>query len=333
MSDTDRVEELSSSPLPAGERLRAAREAQGLSLTSIAERTRVPLRHLESIEAGDYESLPAPAYATGFSRAYARAVGVDEVAIARDVRAEAAKLGRRQPEYAPYVTADPARLPSRGLAMVTAGIALAIIVLAALWFGTGWLRGRGGETSPAPAVAPTTAAPVAAPPAPASAPPRRVTLTANDTIWLRVYDAANKTLFLGTMKPGDTFDVPPGADHPKINVGRADKLAVTLDGKPVAALGTGERPIKDVPVDAASIAARAGGSGVATPVPTPTPQPTAAPTAAGTRATSHHGTRHSAGDETQRANRSSARAAEKGEAPPVPTPAAAPSTSSETPHP
>ncbi len=331
MSDIERVEELSPSSVPPGERLRTAREAQGLSLTSIAERTRVPLRHLESIEAGDYESLPAPAYATGFSRAYARAIGVDEVAIARDVRAEAAKLGRRQPEYEPYVTADPARLPSRGLAIVTAGIALAIIVLGALWLGTGWFRGRGGETAPASVVAPAKPAPVAAPPLAAT--PRRVTLTANDTIWLRVYDAANKTLFLGTMKPGDTFDVPPGADHPKINVGRADKLAVTLDGKPVAALGTGERPIKDVPVDAASIAARTGGGAVEVPLATPTPQPTAAPTASETRAKPHHGSRHDAGDETQRANRSSARAAEKGETPPVPVPAAVPSTSSETPHP
>ena len=51
MSDTERVEELSPSPRPAGERLRAAREAKGLSLTAIAERTRVPLRHLEAIEA------------------------------------------------------------------------------------------------------------------------------------------------------------------------------------------------------------------------------------------------------------------------------------------
>ncbi|MGI4730376.1 MAG: helix-turn-helix domain-containing protein [Janthinobacterium lividum] len=322
MSDTERPIEPASLPALVGARLRAAREARGLSLAAIGEQTRVPLRHLESIEAGDYESLPAPAYATGFSRAYARAVGMDEVEVARDVRAESAKLGRRQPQYEPYVTSDPARLPSRGLVIVTAGIALAIIVLAALWLGTGWLRARDdAATGAGTGIAGSPAAPVAAAPAPVARPmpattPRQVTLTANDTIWLRVYDAANKTLYLGTMKPGDKFDVPPGADHPRINVGRADKLAVTLDGKPVPALGTGERPIKDVAVDAAAIAAR----GAAVPVPAATAPRSAGHTARSParHAGSSRAVRRDAGDETQRANRGSARAAERGVAPPVP---------------
>ena len=44
-----------------------------------------------------------------------------------------------------------------------------------------------------------------------------------------------------------------------INVGRPDKLPVTLNGSAVPPLGTGERAIKDVPVGAAALAARAGG--------------------------------------------------------------------------
>lgn len=321
MSETDRVEEVAPPSAPAGERLRAAREAQGLSLVAVADRTRVPLRHLEAIEAGDYERLPSSTYATGFARAYARAVGADEVAVARDVRVEAQRLGRRQPEYEPYVAADPARLPSRGLVIVTAGVAVAVLVLVALWLGSGWMRGD-GQGSPAPvAAAPTSASsPGAAAAAPAAA-PRQVTLTANDTIWMRVYDRANKTLFLGVMKPGEKFDVPPGADHPLINVGRADKLAVTLDGKPVAALGDGERPIKDVPVDAASLAARGT---VAAPTATPTPRPSSSAPAGGRL---RRRPRATGGDETERANRRSERAAERGEAPSVPSAAASPAPS------
>ena len=48
----------------------------------MAARTRVPLRHLEAIEQGAYEALPSQTYAVGFARAYARAVGLDEVATA-----------------------------------------------------------------------------------------------------------------------------------------------------------------------------------------------------------------------------------------------------------
>jgi cytoskeleton protein RodZ len=87
-----------------------------------------------------------------------------------------------------------------------------------------------------------------------------VTLAATDEVWLRVYDAENKTLYQGTMKQGDRFDVPAGAREPKINVGRPDKLQVTLNGSAVPPLGSGARPIKDVRVDAASIAARLSGA-------------------------------------------------------------------------
>jgi hypothetical protein len=62
------------------------------------------------------------------------------------------------------------------------------------------------------------------------------------------------------MKPGEGFDVPPDADGPRINVGRPDQLRITLNGAALPPLGDGSRPIKDVKVDAASLAARAGGA-------------------------------------------------------------------------
>ena len=41
-----------------GQRLRQAREAQGMDLAEVADRTRIPLRHLQSIEAAKYSNLP-----------------------------------------------------------------------------------------------------------------------------------------------------------------------------------------------------------------------------------------------------------------------------------
>jgi cytoskeletal protein RodZ len=271
-------------PQRVGERLRAAREAQGLTTAEVGARTRIPLRHLEAIEAGDYSSLPSPTYAVGFARAYARLVGVDEVAVARDIRADLDRLGPRTPEYVPYETADPARVPSRGVAIAAAGVALALLILVALWYGTDLMRG--GVASDRAAAAQTAA--VAGAPAVRSAPapsrtptgPGQVTLTANDEVWLRVYDAANKTLFIGTMKAGDRFDVPQGAADPKINVGRPDKLSVTLNGAAIPPLGDGSRPIKDVRVSAEAVQARLSGQPAATPAaaaPATTATTTAAP--------------------------------------------------------
>ncbi|MGL1664223.1 DUF4115 domain-containing protein, partial [Vibrio parahaemolyticus] len=50
-------------------------------------------------------------------------------------------------------------------------------------------------------------------------------------------DATGKTLFQGEMKPGDHFDVPADANKPMINVGRPDKLSVTVNGSNVPPLG------------------------------------------------------------------------------------------------
>ena len=275
MTEAERGTDATLFPARAGERLRQSREAQGLSLAEVAMRTRVPLRHLEAIETSDYSGLPSPTYAVGFARAYARAVGADEVAIAAAVRAEVAQLGRRTPEYQPYVTADPARLPSRGLAIVAAGVALAVLVLAVLWFGT--LRWHAATPATAPTVAsvPEPAAATSTLTAPTGG---QVRLTATDDVWLRVYDAANKTLRQGTLKPGESYDVPADADRPMINVGRPDKLQVTLNGSAVPALGDGKRAIKDVPVGGAAIAARLAGAPIGSAPDTPVGGPSTAPT-------------------------------------------------------
>ncbi|RZM07344.1 MAG: helix-turn-helix domain-containing protein [Sphingomonas sp.] len=290
-------------PERAGDVLRLAREAQGLTLADVAARTRVPLRHLEAIDSSDYAGLPSPTYAVGFGRAYARAIGADEVHIAQLVRSDVAKLGRRTPEYEPYTMTDPARVPSRGVTVVALGLALAVLVLVGLWYGTDWFRAgdTGGASGPATvATIPAPAVSVAVP-KPAVPGDGQVTLAATDEVWIRVYDADDKTLYLGTMKPGEKFDVPAGANDPMINVGRPDKLVVTLNGANVPPLGTGERAIKDVKVGPAAIAARLAGT------PLPAAAPAASPTASNDRRSDRsRPTPRSALTETQRANLQSA---------------------------
>jgi cytoskeletal protein RodZ len=296
-------------PARPGERLREAREGRGLSLAEVAARTRVPQRHLEALEAGDYAALPSPTYAMGFSKAYARAVGIDEVIVAQDVRRELDESGPRRPEYVPYETADPARVPSRGVAILGVGVALAVLILVGLWYGTNLFQtGAGTPAATGDSVVAQTIAPTPTPAATPAAPTGgQVVLTASDEVWLRVYDADNKTLYLGTMKPGETFAVPADANNPMINVGRPDKLAVTLNGSAIPPLGDGSRAIKDVRVGGEAIAARLAGRAEPAVAPTATATP-----AAGGRATTRSVTRpgrsttasqsRPAVSETQRAN-------------------------------
>jgi transcriptional regulator with XRE-family HTH domain len=309
-------------PERVGEVLRAARERQGLSLAEVAARTRVPLRHLEAIEVGDYVGLPSLTYATGFARAYARTVGVDEVDIARNVRAELAGIVRPKREYQPYDVSDPSRVPSRGVAMVAMGLALAVLILAGLWFASGLFRGGTAPASPEVAVTdPAAAMPVVAPPP--TPPGGQVLVTATDEVWVRIYDADGKTLHQGTLKAGERFDVPADATDPMINVGRPDKISVTVNGSQLQGLNFGDQPIKDVRVSAAALQARAAGQPLP-PAPAPSPTPTTAPrttepTAAAPEPRAQR-PRQSAPrlTETQRANLAAARAARAGVPPPLP---------------
>ena len=70
-----------------GQRLREAREAKGLSIEDIAATTRIPTRHLSSLETSEWDKLPAATYSVGFAKNYAAAVGLDRAEIADAVAA------------------------------------------------------------------------------------------------------------------------------------------------------------------------------------------------------------------------------------------------------
>lgn len=302
-------------PKTAGERLHEARESMGLSLAEIAERTRVAIRHLEGIEKSDFSTLPSPTYAVGFAKAYARAVGLDEAMIGREIRGTG-HVTRAVPQYQPLEADDPRRLPPRGLAMVGAAVAVIAVIGLILVYGVGLFDG--GDA--APEVAVEQAAPLSQAAAPAAAATQQVVLSATDVVWLRIY-TADKTLFESEMQPGERYEVPPDAVRPLINVGRPDKLIVTVNGTAVAPLGTGERAIKDVEVSAAALLARGvattgpAGAGGGTASPTTIRRPVRREGARPRRAARPRAAGLSDAELTRRANAAAAAAAASGAAP------------------
>ncbi|WP_337848425.1 RodZ domain-containing protein, partial [Sphingomonas sp.] len=241
-------------PVKVGEKLRDIRLAQGLELADIAARTRVPLRHLAAIEASDYSGLPSPTYAIGFVKAYARAVGADEVALARALRSETADTFAAREVYESYDPEDPVREPPSGL--VWAGAVIAVLLLAAvgLWYGTDLFRGGVATPEPAPTAVATPEPVPSAAATPAGA--GQVTLVATQPVWLRVYDSAGTRLFEKEMATGERYDVPTDAAGPMINIGRPEAVQVLIDGAEVAPLGRAGVAIKDVAISADALRAR-----------------------------------------------------------------------------
>ena len=69
-----------------GEWLKKTREEQNIKLSDIEQETKIRMRYLEAIEAGDMDILPEPVYTMGFLRSYAHAIGVDEEQVAQYYR-------------------------------------------------------------------------------------------------------------------------------------------------------------------------------------------------------------------------------------------------------
>lgn len=254
----------------AGAMLAEARAAAKLELAEVAARTRIPQRHLAAIEAGDYAKLPSRTYAVGFSRTYARLLGLDERAVAEQVRLD---LEAGNPQGLPLrpdrlEPGDPARVPSRRLAWFSALAVIVLTIGAFTFYRTYFSPGLG----PAPLTAPT-AAKIATPAArglaataPAPSGPVIFTSLADGT-WVRFYDAAGKRLFEGQMAKGQSFTVPADAQGPQLWTGRPNALAITIGGRPAPMLGNSEVIMKDVPVDAAALLARPAASAPAAPAP------------------------------------------------------------------
>ena len=240
-----------------GARLRAAREARRIELTSIASETRIPLRHLEVIEAGDFAALPSRTYAIGFSRTFAKSVGLDPETITEAVRIELADgNARRSAVGSGMEPGDPAKLPSAGLAWFGAFAALILAVGLIAYFSTRFGAGVG----PAPLAEPSTpAASVAAAPVatavPATGAP--VVFTAIADVWVRIYEEGGERLIEKQMKKDESFTLPADAADPRINIGRPDLIAITIGGKPVPALLDKPATLSGVPVSAAALLARA----------------------------------------------------------------------------
>ena len=117
--------------LTLGEKLRQAREERGISISEVAEQTRISPLYLESIEKDEYKILPGGIFNKGFVKSYAKYVGVDEHEALQDYSKQMA-VGDSDPleefrSYRPEVLTDDRSSSSMVPTIVFAGIILALM--------------------------------------------------------------------------------------------------------------------------------------------------------------------------------------------------------------
>lgn len=248
----------------AGEKLRRAREAKGLSREDIAASTKIAERHLVAIEEGRFCDLASRTYAVGFARAYARAVDLDERTIAEDVRQqlEQEESAKPAPQHETFEPGDPARVPPPRLAWV-AGVA---VVVGIILLGVYW-RGFQAPEAELPDLVQVQEDQSASPPEPAASPSAQpaaagpVVFTAVEPgVWVKFYDANGNQLFQKQMAQGERYTVPADAQGPQVWTARPDALDITVGGKPVPRLAESPVTMKDIPVTAQALIARGRGA-------------------------------------------------------------------------
>lgn len=162
MTDSENIAVDPSAARPGpGQLLRDERLRQDGSIESIASQLHLGHRIIEALEKDDLDALPPMAYTRGYYRAYARAVGIDEVRVlARldeiDIKPDA--RSKREPVISAASTSSGSRharsraVPSYVVLAVALIAILAIAGVGAWWLSqSDWLN---EETTPVAAIEP-----------------------------------------------------------------------------------------------------------------------------------------------------------------------------------
>jgi cytoskeleton protein RodZ len=236
-----------------GEELRRDRLRQGLSLDEIAQRTRISLRSLESIETDDFDRLPGVVFTRNFVRLYALDLKLDPDALL-------ARLPRVDIETAPLPNPPARSGRSPWDPRLTAARVSVLWLVTASGAGMGawyyWNHYARHSTStvssaPAPKAQPVVQTAIqTASQSPArqsnsthqsipvnfdSNRPVQVILTAHEATWVQV-SADGQTAFVGMLHPNDTRSIS-ADDQVKIIAGNAGGLDISLNGKPLDPIG------------------------------------------------------------------------------------------------
>ena len=245
-----------------GQRLRAAREAKGLTIEDVASSTRIPTRHLQTLEDSEWDKLPAATYSVGFAKNYATAVGLDRAEIADQLRAE---MGSELPAHYSTATTEPMEPVDGNRSMpkgIVIGALIALVVVISLFT---WLSNRELAGNDAATEASIDNLALAGTPAPAAQ--GTVLITANEAAWIEVRDGAT-ILKQGELAAGQSFEVPATATAPMLTTAKPEALRISV--------GTGDAPSLGPAGERVSNVSLLGADLLRGPVAAPTPEPVAA---------------------------------------------------------
>lgn len=216
--------------------LAARRGERGLTIDQVASATRIRAEHLRALEADEPERLVATVYAKGYLRTYARYLGLDPEPLVELLGSPAQQPGRA------FDLGLIARRPRLVLtAPAAAAVGLALLAGAFGFYAWRQIEADQRTATIVPTGQQTQAIPPATPvPSPSPQPrPIVVGVRVTDAVWLNVIvDGKSQYTDSGKILPAGSEVYFTGVDV-KITSGKADATLISIDGRPMGALGTG----------------------------------------------------------------------------------------------
>lgn len=226
--------------LSLGEKLRQAREGRGISISEVSEQTRISSQYLECIENDDYKPLPGGIFNKGFVKSYARFIGFDEQEAMSDYAKLVTSNAAAEQElssYRPEVLTDDQTSGSMVPTIIFAGIILALMT-GGILFLVNYLQEQTGQTRAANTAANGNRQIETAAITPSDLP------TAAEPIRLEFKSLGERISVKSTIDGKvASEEVQPGSvriyianESLKLSYyrGFADRLQLTLNGKPIA---------------------------------------------------------------------------------------------------
>lgn len=230
-----------------GEQLRQARNAAGLSIETVSNRSKMPVRVIEALEAENWESLGAEVFVRGQLRSYARLLGVDLEPQLQQRHVAATTL----PPLVSHAHTPPLRRMAEQAGRRAVYIALTVVIVAPVIFASRSHLGGGSAgtvksldnypvpeqpaaetTAPAPAQRTPVIASMASitPPAATAAPALELVFSGDS--WVQVHAADGSTLEMGNLKSGERRSYQAGQVG-RVVLGNSSAAQVLQAGQPV----------------------------------------------------------------------------------------------------
>jgi cytoskeleton protein RodZ len=230
--------------------LRRQREARDINLRDVAERTKISLRYLEAMEDDRFEVLPAPVFAKGFLREYARYVGLSPDEVVNHYLSVQQPPGGEQGDSARREGRSAASWPRWASLVGAVAVLLGLAALLA-FLSDRWRQHRPGaaETRP-PIVAPVTAPAPPPPQAPAAAPsaPLEVTVDFNQECWVEaMVDGGSRRAEM--REQGESMQLTAKQSVVFTKLGNAGAVEIMVNGYPLPLDRKHGEVVKDLRID------------------------------------------------------------------------------------